>query len=92
MGLTDYWPDEIASRRIILEHAAERYVLADSSKLGRVVLGKVCDLAAITAVITDGRADKADLQRLEESGVTVMIAPLTAPQPARTKGGPREKP
>jgi DeoR family transcriptional regulator, fructose operon transcriptional repressor len=74
MGLTDYWPDEIASRRIILEHAAKRFVMADSSKLGRVALGKVCDLTVVTAVITDDRASAADLHLLEESGVTVMVA------------------
>jgi DeoR family transcriptional regulator, fructose operon transcriptional repressor len=74
MGLTDYYPDEIASRRVILEHAAERYVLADSSKLGQVAFGKVCDLSALTAVITDDHADVADVARLEGSGLTVMTA------------------
>ena len=59
VGLTDYYPEEIASRRVILEHAAERYVLAESSKLGEVAFGKVCDLAALSAVITDEHADRA---------------------------------
>ena len=74
MGLTDYYPDEIASRRVILEHAAERYVLADSSKLGQVAFGKVCDVAALSAVITDDHADPAAVSRLEDAGLTVMIA------------------
>ena len=74
MGLTDYYPDEIASRRVILEHAAERYVLADSSKLGLVAMGKVCDVAALSAVITDDRADAGDVRSLEEAGLLVMIA------------------
>jgi DeoR family transcriptional regulator, fructose operon transcriptional repressor len=74
MGLTDYYPDEIASRRVILEHAAERYVVADSSKLGQVAFGKVCDLAALSAVITDDHADAADVARLEAAGLTVMVA------------------
>jgi DeoR family fructose operon transcriptional repressor len=74
MGLTDYYPDEIASRRVILEHAAERYVLADASKLGLVALGKVCDLAGLSAVITDDHADERELERFEQSGVTVMVA------------------
>jgi DeoR family transcriptional regulator, fructose operon transcriptional repressor len=74
MGLTDYYPDEIASRRVMLEHAAESYVLAESSKLGHVALGKVCDLAALSAIITDDSADEHELRLLEEAGVTVMVA------------------
>ena len=76
MGLTDYYPDEIASRRVILQHAAQRYVLADFSKLGQVAFGKVCDLGALSAVITDERADDAQVARLEEAGLTVMVAPV----------------
>ena len=76
MGLTDYYPDEIASRRVILRHAAQSYVLADSSKLGQVAFGKVCDLGALSAVITDDRADEAQVARLEKAGLTVMVAPI----------------
>jgi DeoR family transcriptional regulator, fructose operon transcriptional repressor len=76
VGMTDYYPDEIASRRVIIEHAAERYVLADSSKLGQVAFGKVCDLTQLTAAITDDEADPDDVRRLEEAGLTVLVAPL----------------
>ena len=90
MGVTDYYPDEIASRRVILEHAVERYVLADSSKLGQVAFGKVCDLAALNAVITDDHADAAAVARLEEAGLTVMIAIVDSSATAgdSAKGGP----
>lgn len=93
MGLTDYYPDEIASRRVILEHAAECYVLADSSKLGHVAFGKVCDLAALSAVITDDHADAADVARLEEVGLTVMIATVesSASTGDSVKGGQRTR-
>ncbi len=74
VGLTDYYPEEIASRRVIIEHAAQRYVLAESAKLGEVAFGKVCDLAALTAVITDDHAEATEVARLEEAGLTVMIA------------------
>ncbi len=77
IGLTDYYPDEIASRRIIIEHAAERYVLADSSKLGRIALAKVCDLATLTAVITDDHADPQIVGSLEAAGATVLVAPTS---------------
>ena len=75
-GLTDYWPDEVSVRRIIIDHAAQTYVMADSSKLGKVAVARVCDLTGLTAVITDGEAEADEVRLLEESGVTVMIAPL----------------
>jgi DeoR family transcriptional regulator, fructose operon transcriptional repressor len=89
VGLTDYYPEEIASRRVIIEHAAERYVLADSSKLGQVAFGRVCDLARLTAVITDDQGDPADVQRLENAGLTVLVAPVdaAAQDEDRGKGG-----
>ena len=91
MGLTDYYPEEIASRRVIIEHAAERYVLADSSKLGHLAFGKVCDLADLTAVITDDQGDPAEIRRLEDAGLTVLVAPVDgtteADEPAEG-GGP----
>lgn len=74
IGLTDYYPEEIASRRVIIDHAAERYVLADSSKLGQVAFGKVCDLDDLTAVITDDQGDPADVRLLEDAGLTVLVA------------------
>ena len=45
-GLTDYYPDEVASRRVVLRNAFRAYVLADSSKHGHVAPFKVCDLGA----------------------------------------------
>ncbi len=74
VGLTDYYPDEIASRRIILEHASERYVLADSSKLGRIALARVCGLDQLTAVITDDGADDRVVEELEREGLRVLVA------------------
>ena len=43
-GLTDYYPHEVATRRVIIAHAAASYVLADSSKLGTVAVHRVCAL------------------------------------------------
>jgi len=90
MGVTDYYPDEIASRRVILEHAAESYVLADTSKLGLVALGKVCDLARLSAVITDDHADERELERLEQAGVTVMVAHVPEGERAEAQQGTYE--
>ena len=73
-GLTDYHPDEVSSRQVMLAHAAELYVLADSSKLGQVALRKVCDLDRVTAVITDDQARPKVVRQLEAKGVNLLVA------------------
>lgn len=74
IGLTDYYVDEIACRQIILAHASETYLMADSSKLGHVALARVCDLEEVTAIITDDDADPGMIAALEAAGATVLVA------------------
>lgn len=73
-GLTDYYPDEVAVRQMILDHAAESYVLADASKAGHIASCRVCGLERITAIITDSGIDPAWRARLEEAGVSTLVA------------------
>ncbi|HET7388170.1 MAG TPA: DeoR/GlpR family DNA-binding transcription regulator [Nocardioidaceae bacterium] len=91
-GLTDYHLDEIAVRKIILERARERYVLADSTKIGHIAVGQVCPLNTLTAVITDSNADAATVAAIEDAGVTVLVAQLDSavpvhPEPAALPTG-----
>jgi DeoR family fructose operon transcriptional repressor len=71
-GLTDYYPDEIASRRVVLRNASRAYVLVDSSKHGRVAPFKVCDLGALTGVITDSSPDTELAAALARAGVELI--------------------
>jgi DeoR family fructose operon transcriptional repressor len=59
-GLTDFYIDEIATRRIIIANSNTAYALADATKLGSVAPHHVCGLDEITAVITD-RAPAPDM-------------------------------
>ncbi len=52
-GLTDFYIDEIATRRVLIANSATTYVLADSSKLGKVAPHRVCGIEEVTAFITD---------------------------------------
>lgn len=78
-GLTDYHPDEIAVRQLLISHCAERFVMVDSSKLGRVALGKVCDLSELTGVITDDGAAPDLIEALRATSVEVLVAPTGIP-------------
>jgi DeoR family fructose operon transcriptional repressor len=78
IGLTDYYPDEIPMRRIIIEHATECYAMADSSKFDQVALSTVCPLTELTAVITDDGADERVVELIEQAGTRVLVAPAPA--------------
>ena len=73
-GVTDFYPREIAVRRHMLQRSNEQYVLADSSKLGRVALRRVCEVAGVTAVITDAGARPEAVDALTARDVKVLIA------------------
>jgi DeoR/GlpR family transcriptional regulator of sugar metabolism len=86
-GLTDYHLEEVPVRRTMLDHAAERYVLADSSKLGHVAVRKVCPLERLSAVITDERVEPGIARALQDKGVRLLVAPL-GPQDDQSKEWP----
>jgi len=82
-GLTGCHEGEAAVRRHMIARSFERYVLADSSKLGRVSQYRVTDLSSITAVITDSDVTKDVLDALVARGLRVHVAPpLPVDQPA----------
>jgi DeoR family glycerol-3-phosphate regulon repressor len=74
-GVTDYFPDEIRVKTLMLNRSLVRYVLAESAKLGRVAAHRVCDLNAVTAVITDWKVSRDMLDAFTRRGVRVHQAP-----------------
>lgn len=73
-GLTDYYSSEVAVRRIVLEHAASAYILADSSKLGVIAVQRVCALERVTAVLTDDVQNSDAVAALTAAGAQVRTA------------------
>jgi len=55
--------------------AAEVYVVADGSKLGRTALMRFGDVAKWRGLITDARAPAEQVHLLRQAGVNVMVAP-----------------
>lgn len=74
-GVTGARMEEIPVRQALLAQASEVYVLADGAKLGRIAVGRVCPLSAVTAVITDADADPEAVRALEQAGTRVIVAP-----------------
>ena len=80
-GLTDYYPHEVAARRVMIAHAGACYVLADSSKLGNVAVHRVCALTQVTAVITNADNSKAS----QEAADALAAAGCTCCAPPRPR-------
>lgn len=72
-GLTDFHLEEVATRRRILARATASYVLADSTKLGRVAAHRVCGLGEFEGLITDKRPETALQAALERSGGQLIV-------------------
>lgn len=70
-GLTTPDPAEAAIKRLMLQSAQRKVLLADSSKVGRLSVCKHADLADIDLLITDTGLTPDQLAALEASGLTV---------------------
>ena len=73
-GLTDYHLDEVDVRRTMIANSARSYILADSSKLGQIAPHRVCDLAAVTGLITEEVTAPAVASAVQEAGGVVLSA------------------
>jgi DeoR family transcriptional regulator of aga operon len=74
-GLTTHDEIEARTNRAMIARARRVVVVADGSKIGRVMLARMGELGAVHEIITDSDADPGALEALRSAGVTVTIAP-----------------
>jgi DeoR family transcriptional regulator, aga operon transcriptional repressor len=72
-GLTTQNETEAATNRVLIERSRKAIVVADASKLGRVVFASICPLSAVTELITDAAAAPSELDRLRGAGLRVTV-------------------
>jgi DeoR/GlpR family transcriptional regulator of sugar metabolism len=70
-GITTHFLAETAVKRAAARCAQRVIAVADSSKLGRVAFGHVCDLDDIDIVLTDAEADQQKVEELRAMGVDI---------------------
>ncbi|MFN8224662.1 MAG: DeoR/GlpR family DNA-binding transcription regulator [Gaiellales bacterium] len=70
-GLTTHHEAEAHTNRALIKRAARAIVVADSSKIGQVAFARICDIDGIAELITDTVADRGELARLRDAGLTV---------------------
>lgn len=73
-GLTITNITEASLNQRMIKLAQTVVVLADSSKFDRRGLGKICDLDQVDYIITDDKVSRETVNRIETSGVKVIIA------------------
>lgn len=73
-GMTEFNIEDTLVKQAMLQTAKETIVLADSSKLDRIVFATVAPVTRADRVVTDAGADPDAVARLEEKGVDVVVA------------------
>ncbi|MBM3689556.1 MAG: DeoR/GlpR transcriptional regulator [Actinobacteria bacterium] len=73
-GLTTHDPVEARTNAVLLEQAGRVIVVADASKFGRVLPGRIGGVQAADVVVTDSGADPTVLEDLRARGIQVVIA------------------
>ena len=81
-GLTTPEVIVASSDRALAEAGERRIVLADYTKIGRDTMWQTISVDAIDVLVTDDKADHAELDALRREGVDVMVTtvpPLSSP-------------
>ena len=76
-GCTDANLLDVQLKGVALQRTRELIILADHSKLGNIGLSSFAALSQVRAVITDEKADAEIVQTMRETGVEVIVAPLS---------------
>ena len=73
-GITTAFVEEARMTAAMIEAASQVILLADSSKIGKVGFGKICDLTDIDILITDKGIAPSVRNAFETAGVKVILA------------------
>ncbi len=74
-GLTTYDQVEAQTNRVIIAHTERVVVIADHTKIGRVMMALIAPCQAVHTLVTDEAASADELDALRERGIEVIIAP-----------------
>ncbi|RXR27312.1 DeoR/GlpR transcriptional regulator [Oerskovia turbata] len=80
-GLTCADPDEAGVTTALVEHSRAVVAVGTSDKLGVRSFAQICDLSAVTTLVTDAGATEAQLAPLRDAGIEVVVVPTAPPSP-----------
>ena len=73
-GLTEFNFDEAGTKRVMLERARQKIIVADHTKFGKIMLSQVAPLAAADLIVTTSELDEGFRRVMEEAGVKLLLA------------------
>lgn len=73
-GISTYHPEEVMIDRLMIGHSSQTIIAADHRKIGRAGFSNVCELSECSCIVTDRACDKAVLDELKQTGITVKTA------------------
>lgn len=73
-GCSEWNVDDATVKRVALQVSTRCIVAADSAKFGATAFAWVCDLAAVTSVVTDAGLSDEFRQAMGSAGVSVVVA------------------
>ncbi len=79
--LTETSLEAAAMKRAMISAARRIVLLADASKFGAAAFCKICDMTAVQELITDDRADPAEISRVRDLGLEVKVVSLRGKAP-----------
>ncbi|MFC3690944.1 DeoR/GlpR family DNA-binding transcription regulator [Chenggangzhangella methanolivorans] len=74
-GLCEASLDQVALKSLMMDQAADVVVLADATKLGRAEQSAWAPLPSRWTLVTDARAEPAQIAAMERVGARVVVAP-----------------
>jgi len=66
----------VESEKAMIAAADQTFVLADSSKFGKVSLSQICGLEDVSKVLTDDELENQWISTFESAGVELLLAPV----------------
>lgn len=73
-GLTEYNIEDAQIKRILLQNAREKIVVADGAKFGVTTFTSVTPLVAINKIVTDKSAPPEIIEQIRKQGIEVIFA------------------
>lgn len=73
-GVTNSNLAEAEIKKAMIAAAKLVILIADSTKIGTVAVARVCALQDVDCLVTDTEADPVEIQRLRDTGVSVVVA------------------
>jgi DeoR family transcriptional regulator of aga operon len=73
-GASCFHEGEASVNALMVERSSEVTVVAGAEKLGRRTFARICDVGAVTTLVTDTSADREYVDELRAKGVDVLLA------------------